>query len=100
MRFKWLVFLAAAASAATGSVAADGPSPAILAASCASCHGPAGRSPGDIPPLAEMEADGIVELMKGYKTGAIEATVMGRIARGFTDDEIVALADFIANLNP
>ena len=40
-----------------------------------------GRNPGDI-----------VAAMQGFKSGQLPATVMGRIAKGFTDDEIKAIA--------
>ncbi len=101
MGYKLLICASVLSTAAgVQAIAADGPPAAILAGSCASCHGPAGRSPGDIPPLAGLEAAGIAELMKGFKSGALEATVMNRIAKGFTEEEIVVLADYIANLNP
>jgi cytochrome c553 len=34
----------------------------------------------------------IVAAMQGFKSGALPATVMGRIAKGFSEEEIEAIA--------
>ena len=36
--------------------------------------------------------------MKGFKTGKEKATVMDRIAEGFTDEDFKALAEYFAAL--
>ncbi|MFG1423338.1 c-type cytochrome [Roseixanthobacter liquoris] len=63
------------------------------AASCSGCHGAAG---GAIPALAGRPAGEIVADMQAFRTGARPATVMDRIAKGFTDEETRAIADWIA----
>lgn len=75
-------------------------SPQVLAASCANCHGYEGRSPGAIPSLAGQDAETITRQMQGFKSGDIEATVMDRIAKGYTDDEIAALVEYFTQLEP
>lgn len=65
---------------------------AILAGSCAACHGPEGRSPGAIPAIDGLPAEDMARLLGEYRSGALAGTVMNRIARGFTDDEIAAIA--------
>ncbi len=73
--------------------------PAALAASCAGCHGAGGVSPGSIPSLAGLDASGIASMMRAFRSApATEVTVMGRIARGFTDAEIDALSSYFATL--
>jgi cytochrome c553 len=66
------------------------------AASCSGCH-PA--SPGVASPVARLagrdRAD-IVRSMQEFRTGARAATVMDRIAKGFTDEEIQAIAAWFA----
>ena len=40
----------------------------------------------------------MARLLSEYRSGALEGTVMNRIARGFTDDEIAAIAAYFAAL--
>lgn len=67
---------------------------AVLANSCAACHGPAGRSPGSIPTIAGKDSAYIRNSLRAFRDGELEATVMDRIARGYTDQEIDLIADF------
>ena len=70
---------------------------AMLAVSCAGCHGPDGRSPGAIPAIAGKSADYIEQAMKDFRSGKRESTVMGRHARGYSDAEIKLIAGYFAN---
>jgi cytochrome subunit of sulfide dehydrogenase len=72
--------------------------PAAMADACASCHGPDGRSEGAIPSLAGMPAAEFVAKMEAFRTGEGEATIMDRIAPGFSPAETRRLADYFANL--
>jgi cytochrome c553 len=58
------------------------------ASSCSGCHG--GVAP--IPVLAGKDAGEIVVALDAFRAGTKEATVMDRIAKGFTHDETVAIA--------
>ena len=58
------------------------------ASSCSGCHG--GVSP--VPVLAGRKAADIIAAMDAFRTGVRRATVMDRIAKGFSDDEIKAIA--------
>lgn len=69
---------------------------AILSASCEGCHGTHGRSPGAIPAIAGKARDYLVETLKGFRSGAAPATVMGRHASGYTDEEIRLIADYFS----
>jgi sulfide dehydrogenase cytochrome subunit len=64
------------------------------AAACSGCHAP--QSDGPIPSLTGRPAEDIVAAMAGFRGGEREATVMGRIAKGYTDEEIRAIADWYA----
>jgi sulfide dehydrogenase cytochrome subunit len=68
-----------------------------LAASCAACHGPQGNSLGGTPTLAALNQEYFIQRMYGFKSGAIDATVMHQHARGLTDEEISALASYFAS---
>jgi cytochrome c553 len=66
------------------------------AASCSGCH-PASRSIATpVPRLNSRQAVQIVTAMQEFRTGRRLATVMDRIAKGFTDGEIEAIAAWYA----
>ena len=70
---------------------------AALAASCANCHGPDGRSSTEIPSLRGSQAAHLKQRMLDFKTGkAADATVMTRLMKAYAEDEISALADWFA----
>jgi cytochrome subunit of sulfide dehydrogenase len=60
------------------------------AASCSGCH-PA-HANVDVPQLIGQDADAIIVAMQAFRSGQRAATVMDRIAKGFSDDEIRAIA--------
>jgi cytochrome subunit of sulfide dehydrogenase len=81
-------------------VAADAtPDPNLgrnLAASCAMCHGTDGRSAGIIASLAGRPAREIVATIRLFRAGTKPATIMGQIARGYTDAQVEAIAGYFA----
>ena len=84
--------------AALGQVtAAGGATPSALADACAPCHGTDGRSPGPIPSLSGKSAAYITQRMLEFKAGARQGTVMNRIAKGYDDDEIAAIAQHLGH---
>ena len=97
-QFALPVFMSLAASLLISSqvYAAETSTPAVLAASCTGCHGPGGKSPGAMPSLAELDAKIIMSRMKEFRGGEVPATVMTRIAKGYSDAEIEALGQFFA----
>lgn len=60
------------------------------AAACSGCHAPEGLGP--VPSLHGRPAGEIVAAMADFRAGTREATVMDRIAKGFSDEEISAIA--------
>ena len=68
-----------------------------LAANCAACHGTNGNSAGGaIAGLAGMNKEYLAGQMKLFKEGKREATLMHQIAKGYSDAEVAAMADFFA----
>ncbi|WP_437374988.1 c-type cytochrome [Inquilinus limosus] len=65
------------------------------AASCSGCHAPAGAGP--VPSLEGRPAAEIAAAMAAFRSGERPATVMDRIAKGFTDEETRAIAEWLAN---
>jgi len=72
---------------------------ANMANNCFTCHGPDGRSPGSIPSLHNQTSAVIATTLKAFKSGTRPSTVMARHAKGYSDAEIDALANYIGNLN-
>ena len=69
-----------------------------LTVSCAMCHGTEGRpvEGSNVAALAGRPASDLVAQMKAFKEGTRQATVMHQIAKGYTDQQIVELADYFA----
>lgn len=61
------------------------------ATACSGCH-PAGRVDTPVPSLAGRNSADIAAAMAAFKSGQTPATVMRLIAKGFSDDEIEAIA--------
>lgn len=82
---------------ASGTTVADGVSPVMLAYTCAGCHGTDGSSVGPSSPhIAAMNKEYFVESMKAFKEDGKNSTIMNRIAKGYTDEQIEGMADFFA----
>jgi cytochrome subunit of sulfide dehydrogenase len=70
--------------------------PPAGAASCSGCHPTSTRVTSPVPRLAGLDQAAIVRAMQDFRSGARPATVMDRIAKGFTDAEIQAIAAWYA----
>jgi len=73
----------------TGAIAA-GPPPG--AASCSGCHAASAAVKTPVPRILGRNPDDITAAMLAFRSGERPSTVMGRIAKGFSDDEIRAIA--------
>ena len=93
---KKTIVLALLASGTLGMVSAQASDVRVMAANCAYCHGPDGKSQGPIPSLAGLEKNYFVQQMKDFKSGARPATVMHQHAKGYSDEEMEKLADFFS----
>ena len=62
------------------------------AAACSGCHATSQRAGTPVPRLIGRNPAEIVSAMEAFRTGQRPATVMDRIAKGFTDDEVKAIA--------
>lgn len=89
---------AQAASESAGSGGLSVSDVAVLAGTCANCHGPGGRSPGGIPSLRGLPADHLLQRMLAFKAGqAADATVMTRLMKGYDEAQIRELARWFAD---
>jgi sulfide dehydrogenase cytochrome subunit len=90
---------AAAAKPKPAPATQTGASAAMLANTCAGCHGTNGASGGPATPtISGLSEDYFVETMQAYKSGDRWSTIMGRIATGYSDEEIGAMAKHYASL--
>ena len=83
------------------SIAADEPAvqtganAAMLANTCAGCHGTDGVRMGPATPtISGLSKDYFVDVMKAFQEDTMKSTIMGRIAKGYTEEEIGQIADF------
>jgi cytochrome c553 len=88
--------LAAVAAAPLGAQPAPPNAIRYVAANCANCHGTLGRSGGAMPSLAGLQKPYFVEQMRLFRDGKRAATVMHQIAKGYSEEQIDALAEFFA----
>jgi sulfide dehydrogenase cytochrome subunit len=67
----------------------------MLANTCAGCHGAHGNSLGPATPtIAAMDPIVFVETMQYFRDDETYSTVMGRIARGYSDEELEKMAEY------
>jgi cytochrome c553 len=66
------------------------------AASCSGCHAPGAGPTSSVPRIFGRDAGEITTAMNGFRDGSLTATVMNRIAKGFSDDEVRAIAAWLA----
>lgn len=70
----------------------------LAAEGCLGCHGPAGQGAGAVPALAGRDRAELEALMAAFRGNERPATIMGRIARGYTEAESAAIAAHFARL--
>lgn len=73
----------------------------VMAHTCAACHGTNGQL-GDeaFKPLAGMPVEQFVRTMIDFREGRRPSTLMGHVARGFTNADLQAMAEFFAAIAP
>jgi len=74
-----------------------GAEPPAGAAACSGCHPASARVTSPVLRLAGLDQVRIVRAMEEFRSGKRAATIMDRISKGFTDDEIQAIAAWYAS---
>jgi len=77
---------------------AGGASGQAIAFTCNGCHGYDGMSKGAAPSIKGLPATYLENAMKDFKSDKRPATIMNRIAKGYTDPEITAMSEYYASL--
>jgi cytochrome subunit of sulfide dehydrogenase len=94
MRLRLLSGLAGLCLLAGPGWAADTSPPG--ASSCTGCHSSTKIADSVIPRIAGRKREDIVKFMVEYRSGAWPSSVMGRIAKGFDDQQTNAIAAWFA----
>lgn len=100
MKFNPLL-LAGVLVAFSGGAQAQGMNPLqvrSMAASCAGCHGTLGVAQPGNESLAGVNKDELLKKMLDFKTGKKPATVMHQISKGYSDEQLAALAVYFSAL--
>ena len=79
---------------ATNSAVTAGPPPG--ASSCSGCHPQGSEVKTSVPRIDGLQPTEIIAAMQAFRSGERPSTVMGRIAKGFSEDEIQAIAVWLA----
>jgi sulfide dehydrogenase cytochrome subunit len=96
--FAGLALGASSLAAADDPALMSGASTSMLAHTCNGCHGIEGASTGPaIPSIGGISRYYMIDLLEAYKSGDAYSTIMGRIAQGYTTEEIEQIADYFAN---
>lgn len=83
--------------ALSGSTLAAPPTAEMISFACAGCHGTNGGSAGlTMPSLANQSKSAIVDAMKKFKSGDRPSSIMGRLAKGYTDADFAAMGEFFS----
>ncbi len=72
----------------------------VIGRTCAGCHALSKKNyKGFVPVIAGMDKEKIVQKMRAFKAGtAKDVTIMDRIAKGYSDAEIDAVAAYYAKM--
>ena len=77
-------------------VAAEAQSPPAGAVSCSGCHPASTSVASPVPRIIGRDRAEMLKALQEFRSGQRAATVMDRIAKGFTDAELEALASWFA----
>ncbi|NYS24859.1 sulfide dehydrogenase [Rhodobacteraceae bacterium 2376] len=97
MTRKQLLAVSLLAGIAATGAKADDRTP-LLAQSCAGCHGQSGEGMGEIARIAGYDRTAFIAIWEEFRNDERPATIMNRIARGYTDDEVAILADYFSSI--
>ncbi|WPL18724.1 Flavocytochrome c cytochrome subunit [Thiorhodovibrio winogradskyi] len=95
---RQLLLLACALLPATAAAGPTGPTGQALAFTCAGCHGTDGSSVGpSMPAIAGMDPEVFVDAMRAYREDQRNPSIMNRIAKAYSDEQLEAMSWFFAS---
>lgn len=97
-RGRGLLGAAVFAAGLVGTAPARSQPAPLVAQGCLGCHGPGGAGSGSVPGLAGRDRAELAAAMAAFRANERPATIMNRIARGYTEAETAAALDHFAGL--
>lgn len=70
------------------------------AAGCTSCHGTNGRAQPGMPALAGTSKEETLKKLLEFKAGTRPATIMHQLSKGYSDEQLAAIAAWFAAQKP
>ena len=68
----------------------------LIANACTSCHGVDGRSQSAIPTIAGIDPVIFMQIMRSFASDSLVVTIMNRIAKAYSDEQILLLANYFS----
>ena len=96
MRYRLTGVALAALLAASPLAQAEISRGAVMASTCFACHGTDGKSPGAIPSIFGIPEQSMIAMMNAFREDLRASTVMNRHAKGYTDEEITHIANYLS----
>jgi sulfide dehydrogenase cytochrome subunit len=90
----WSVGALALTLVVSAAVGAAEPPPG--ASSCSGCHAASVRVDTPVPQIRGRKPEEIVAALEAFRSGERPSTVMDRIAKGFSEDEVRVIAVWLA----
>lgn len=70
-----------------------------IAYNCYTCHGTDGQSTGEIPSINGISQRDLKAKLMEFKNDQGNPTIMNRIIKGYSDDEIDRVSEYLSTLN-
>lgn len=98
MKLALSASLIAAALVATGAAHAqvDPTHVRSWAAGCANCHGTDGKAAPGMIALAGSDKNEMLNKLLAFKSGTRAATIMHQLAKGYSDEQLAAIASWFS----
>lgn len=90
--------LLAASVCAALSAPAQAQSGQAMAQTCYVCHGPGAKGAGPIVSLVGLPKEHVARQMADFKADKRPGTIMNRIAKGYSDEQLALIAEYLATL--
>jgi cytochrome subunit of sulfide dehydrogenase len=93
--FRWMACAAVAPFVTL--MPAYGQSAEAIARTCVLCHGPDAKGVGHVLALAGQAKENLVRQLEDFKADRRQGTIMNRIAKSYTEEQIRQIADHLAS---
>jgi cytochrome subunit of sulfide dehydrogenase len=89
-----------AASASAMAQSPDAPQVRGWAASCSNCHGTQGRAQDGMDKLGGADRETTLTKLLDFKNGRRPASIMHQLSKGYSDEQLAAIAAWFAAQKP